>query len=415
MKKKRRFWEFPWGYKESFTIAFSVLFLGFMIEAGTGNKGIVLPHWPYNLIVIIAFIAYIILSYRMVKTPFMKWLSSVPAAISAISVMTFLILLMGFIRQNDPDADGFIQSIGLTHVTRSWPYFLISLYLLIILGYSTVRRSWPLSIKNFAFFLNHGGLWILVVAASLGTADLWRLNMTLQENARVSRAFNNKGDSYKMPFALELIDFHIKEYVPNVGLVDKAQRKFVIDNETMLVEAEEGETAIFKNWEISFDKFLESARRDSTGYQSSQVKGSAPAVFLTARNLQTGETKTGWTTSGSYWMPAKYLDLSPRFAMAMSVPRPKEYSSDLRYISESGETEEFTIKVNQPKTIHGWTIYQTGYNEEKGKWSEISIVEIVRDPWLPVIYIGIFMILLGSLYLVWVGRTKNKNTENELD
>jgi len=71
--------------------------------------------------------------------------------------------------------------------------------------------------------------------------------------------------------------------------------------------------------------------------------------------------------------------------------------------------EDHTIKVNEPLNIRGWTIYQVGYNEDLGKWSNISIIQLVRDPWLPAVYTGIFMILLGSIYLVWMG--KNKNTK----
>ncbi len=63
-------------------------------------------------------------------------------------------------------------------------------------------------------------------------------------------------------------------------------------------------------------------------------------------------------------------------------------------------------------TIDGLKIYQTGYDESKGKWSKINIIELVKDPWLPVVYIGIFMILAGSLYLAWMGRSQIIINEN---
>ena len=34
-----------------------------------------------------------------------------------------------------------------------------------------------------------------------------------------------------------------------------------------------------------------------------------------------------------------------------------------------------------------------------GKWSRTSTFELVRDPWLPVVYTGITMMLLGAVYL----------------
>jgi hypothetical protein len=34
-----------------------------------------------------------------------------------------------------------------------------------------------------------------------------------------------------------------------------------------------------------------------------------------------------------------------------------------------------------------------------GKWSEVSVFELVRDPWLPAVYTGIFLMLAGAACL----------------
>ena len=411
---RRRFWEYPWGYRESFTIGIVLLFLGFFIELVSPVDAIYLPRWPFNFILILVLIAYIYISYRMVKHPFMKWLSSVPAAISSISLFTILVLLLGFIPQTDESGGSLLVDLGLTHVTRSWPYILLSFYLLIILGYTTVRRSFPLNLKNFAFFLNHAGLWIVIVAASLGSSDLRRLNMTLQENQAVFRAYDGEGRAYQLPFAIKLLDFHIKEYPPSIGLVDKNTGQFAIDEMGQLIEVEKGLNTEFGQWEINIDEYYESGFPDSTGYTESERVGAPPVVHLRVRNTITDEIKAGWLTSGSFIVPNKFMHLSDRWAIAMRVPAPMEYSSEIRFFTSMKEYEDITIKVNKPAKINGWTLYQTGYDERMGKWSQVSIVEIVKDPWLPVVYVGIFMMLLGSLYLVWMGRT-TKKTENELD
>jgi hypothetical protein len=39
-----------------------------------------------------------------------------------------------------------------------------------------------------------------------------------------------------------------------------------------------------------------------------------------------------------------------------------------------------------------------------GKYSKRSVIEAVRDPWLPVVYAGILMLLGGAVYLFWLGR-----------
>ena len=92
--------------------------------------------------------------------------------------------------------------------------------------------------------------------------------------------------------------------------------------------------------------------------------------------------------------------------------KPKKYSSSIRVFTSVEEYRDIYIEVNKPAAIDGWKIYQVGYDERLGRWSQTSTIEMVRDPWLPVVYTGIFMMLLGSLYLLWMGkgRTKTKSS-----
>ena len=70
--------------------------------------------------------------------------------------------------------------------------------------------------------------------------------------------------------------------------------------------------------------------------------------------------------------------------------------------------------MNKPLSIAGWKIYQLSYDETKGKWSRMSVFELVRDPWLPIVYTGILMMIAGAIGLflsapvkriVWIGVT----------
>ena len=45
-------------------------------------------------------------------------------------------------------------------------------------------------------------------------------------------------------------------------------------------------------------------------------------------------------------------------------------------------------------------------DEAMGKWSKTSILEAVRDPWLPLMYVGIFILLLGSTQMMIAGARK---------
>ena len=253
-KKKSKLWQFPWGYRESFLIAFFLLLTGFLIELLLGG-GVSMPAWPVNIAIILIFIIYFVLIHRMIKHPIVKWLSSTQAAIAAITTFTVMVLLLGFIPQGAMVQEPrLIDSLGLTNVTSSWPYLMSALYLLIVLGFTIVRRFSSFSIKNIAFLLNHIGLWIVVVAASLGSADMWKLSMQLEVNHPVMTAFDSHRNTYNMSFGMMLLDFDIEEYPPEVGLMRNADYTLKLEKGGKLATVEEGTTEKLDKYYLSFER-----------------------------------------------------------------------------------------------------------------------------------------------------------------
>jgi len=55
-----------------------------------------------------------------------------------------------------------------------------------------------------------------------------------------------------------------------------------------------------------------------------------------------------------------------------------------------------------------WMIYQYSYDDTMGKYSDTSVFELVRDPWLKIVYTGIFMLLAGALFLFFAGPKKSR-------
>lgn len=408
----RKFGQFPWNYKEGITIAAGLLALGFIIEFSTGSKGLTIPSWPTNLFILLLFAGYVVAFQIFVKHPIKKWLSSTPAAITAISVFAFLTLLMGFIPQSEKSSTGFLSQAGLTHINRSWPFMLCSFNLLLVLSFTIIRRLRPFSIKNVAFTMNHLGLWIVIVAASLGSSDSVKLSMMLTGKAS-NVAYNADGQAFETNIRLKLLKFSIDEYPPQLGLVDARTNKLVSDKKD-LPEVKKGHKAIMGNWTVSILDYIENAQKDSSGFLPSATYGSAPAALITAVNNKTKEADTGWVSSGSPMVYPKSLGLQNNKAIAMTVRKPRKFASDIRSFSNATDYKDFTVEVNKPAKVKGWTIYQSGYDEPMGKWSKRSVVQLVRDPWLPVVYTGLFMIMAGALYLFWQGRTK-KNTSKKVN
>jgi hypothetical protein len=69
-----------------------------------------------------------------------------------------------------------------------------------------------------------------------------------------------------------------------------------------------------------------------------------------------------------------------------------------------GHTKRIKIEVNKPTRFKGWKLYQISYDTKMGKYSSLSVIEAVKDPWLPVVYIGILFLIAGAIYLFWLGR-----------
>lgn len=83
----------------------------------------------------------------------------------------------------------------------------------------------------------------------------------------------------------------------------------------------------------------------------------------------------------------------------MKIPTPKRYASEVEIYTEEGDYYKTMIEVNKPFSVNGWKIYQFSYDERFGKNNTVSIFELVTDPWLPYVYIGIGMMLLGALLM----------------
>lgn len=407
-KNDRKLWEYPWGYRESFLIAFILLFSGFLLELLTGS-GVSMPSWPVNIAIIIVFIIYFILVQSFVRHPVITWLSSVPAAIASISIFTLMVLFLGFVPQGDAlENPGILQKFGLTHVTASWPYLLAALYLLVVLGFTIVRRMNNFSIKNIAFLLNHTGLWIVVVSASLGSADMWRLSMQLESRHPVFTAYDSEGQAFDIGIGMQLLDFNIDEYPAEVGIIRNKDYSLKLEKGGQLPIVEEGTEVQVDDYILFFERYIGNARKYNGFYDTTGVPGGARAVHIHVKDLQGDSITAGWVSDGSYAVPPALLRIDRDHSIAMTQLRPEKYSSEIRVYRSMDDFEDIYIEVNKPATVNGWKVYQLGYDERRGRWSEISIIELVRDPWLPVVYTGIFMILAGSLYLIWMGKGRKK-------
>ena len=82
--------------------------------------------------------------------------------------------------------------------------------------------------------------------------------------------------------------------------------------------------------------------------------------------------------------------------------KPKRFASEIVVTPHDKQAAPIaaTIDVNKPIEVDGWKIYQFDYDTQRGAKSEVSLLELVNDPWLPLVYAGIYLMLAGAVLMV---------------
>jgi hypothetical protein len=138
-------------------------------------------------------------------------------------------------------------------------------------------------------------------------------------------------------------------------------------------------------------------------------EGATHAIKIRVSSEEMKDPVVGWVSNGSFMFPYSVVYIDKETAVAMPVQEVKKYSSHVQVFTDKGDAKEAVIEVNKPLTIDSWRIYQLSYDQSRGKYSRTSVFELVRDPWLPIVYAGIIMLLAGSFYLFIVGPKKKKS------
>lgn len=413
-------WKQPWGYKEGWAICAGLFVTGTVLQQTAGKVDPTLFRYPLNAITGCLFLFFLIMIYAVSRrAAALQWFYSLTASITSLTAWMVLVIIMGLTRQVAPSATvthgGLLSGLGFMQMMVSWPFMLLFLYFLSVLGLVTLRKISRFTKKDIPFVLNHAGLFITLLAAILGNGDLQRMRMTVQQGEPEWRATDESGDMKELPVAIELKSFTIDEYPPKLLAIDNTTGKALPQNnpENLLVE----ETPLSGNllgWEIEVTKWLPMAAcvqgKDTVNFVGFHSEGATSAVFVKACNPKDGMEKSGWVSCGSFMFPYVSLPLDEKISLVMPEREPKRFSSEVSVYTQDKQQAEATIEVNKPFSIAGWKIYQLSYDETKGKWSRISIFELVSDPWLPAVYAGILMMLLGSVCL-FVFAPGNKEKE----
>ncbi len=399
----RPLWQFPWAYRESFIFVFGLTLTGYLLQFVLGN--IRALSFPGNLVVLIACIlAICLLHFSKRESSIVVWFRSVPLSVATISMLFFQGVIMGIVPQNTSAHTNPHDIFGLTDVMSSWPFILTILALLFNLGFVILHKCIPLKRKNISFLINHLGLWITLAAGTLGAGDLQRYEMFLEEGETIWMASNGAEDK-EMSFAIQLNDFEMEEYAPKLTIVNTHTNEALTKGKNALRQIAEGDEFSIAGYEVKIQKYYPEARNISDRYEPVNDFGAAPAALVYCSTPENTDT-TAWLSCGSFASFPALLRFNDSTALVMMMPEPQSFRSHVLIYTPDKKAKEAVIEVNKPVSVDGWKIYQLSYNEEMGKYSTTSTVEVIKDPWLPVVYCGIFMLILGAVLLIFRGAGK---------
>lgn len=304
-----KMWEKPWKMAEGFVLGACLVAVGLLLQLCIGPVAWDTFAWPVNGMVLAAFVLLIVATHLCRRRIYIcRYIATLQAAVPTLVYAVALTIVMGLTRQ-----DG--ESGWLSDMLTFWSFVLLYMLVAFILGVATLKRCSQMAeqirnedssqghrwLSDVAFLLNHTGLFLALVCATLGNADVQRLKMVTSIHSQQWRAVNSQMFVVEVPIGVEL-------------------KRFIMET---------------------------------------------------------------------------YDDGSPR-----------RYASEIEIVTRTGKELQATVDVNHPVKVEGWKIYQFGYDTELGAESQTSILELVRDPWQPAVYTGIFMMLGGALFLFFGRKRK---------
>ena len=424
-------WKKPWKYREGIAISIGLLITGALLQVSIGALEWGMFMWPANIIALIVLVVLLALFYALRdKVYLFKFMTQVEAAVPALATASILTIIMGLSRQV-PEGHPAMDPVGFSKMLSFWPFILIYLWNIIIVAEVFIHQLMNFQKRYIPSMVSHLGLFIFVTCGTLGSADMQRLKMYCEEGKAEWRALDNYQQVHELPLAVDLTRFTIDEYPPKLAIFDsKSGNALPADKPQNLIIEPEFTSGELMGWTISKEKYIEDAmpvammrmlrgmpeqmmqrmkmddlgmRINADGFVEYKEKGAATAILIRAQKGKV--VKRGWITSGSYMFPMSTLKLDGNTELAMSSREPLRYASDVKIYTKDGKAEQAHIEVNKPYSVGSWKIYQFDYNKEQGKWSSLSVFELVSDPWLPATYFGLYLLLAGAvLMFITAGR-----------
>ena len=352
---------FEWGYKRAFLRCALLFVVGTTLQLAIGDIDSSWLRYPWGLILAVNYLYLLVVAYVLRdRWRWLRQLADDKACISSLASLGVMVIIFGLTRQ-DPLREGWVGAMGFSRMSASWPFNLLLFYFMTTLGIRVVSDIHHIRQRRKAAVLTHLGVFVLLVAGVFGCGDTVRCMVTARVDTPVNIGRDDAGHEVTLPFALTLEDFSIEEYPPKLYILDT--RRESSSREFLSVEAD-GSEAVIDGWRIRAEHSLDMAGHlpEESDWRAMKHIGAAPAVYVSAENIVSGEQE---------------------------------------------------IEVNHPARVGSWRVYQVGYDTSKGRWSDTSVLECIRDPWYGAAHVALWLLLVaGVVMFITAGgrRTGAKKT-----
>lgn len=411
MTAKRPMWTPPYGLREALVAVAALLTTGFLLQVAAGPFDYYLLTFPGSALACLLLMAIGaglgLAAHRGRATA--QWLAGAPMAVALTAGFMLLAILMGSVPQLALDATpgtGVTDRLGLSAMTSSWPMVFCYSATCACLAGAVTRRLTRLNIRRDATFLTaHLGFLVLLLGAGVGSADLSRYIMYVPMNETEWRVYAGAEKMVELPVAISLHAFTLEEFPPKLLLIDGEGQPLPHDKPVTWQIDPRNPDGRLGDWDLHVDEFIPRAvYQGNDSFRPMEIPGAAPAVKVTATPRGGGEPRTGWISGGNMDNFLYALQLEDSLSMAVTPADPKRFASDVTVLVRGTEPVRTTIEVNHPLRVGSWIIYQYGYDAVNGRYAHYSSFELVADPWLPVVYLGLALLALSACLLIWNGR-----------
>jgi hypothetical protein len=400
----RRLFQHPWEFRESALFTAGAVFAGFIVQYAASGQGVALSHLPFNAIALALFALLVFsagLAFR--NTQLVKWFGGIPLGLCLIFAIALLSLIGGIVPQTAVKAGSLPALLGINKIFSSWPFAITILLFLANLGLSLSWRLVPFKLKNLQFILFHAGFWIALSCAIFGSPDLQRLVVPIEEGKSNNVGYTMESETpQQLPFSVFLHDFSLEEYPPQLLLYDPHSGKLFEEHSKANILVRKGITASWTGVKIQVLDFIPFALPGKNG-DPEPADRIAGIPYAKIRIISTNAApREEWITTGSPMVDTKDAQVGSLY-LGIRPGTPKAFRSEVTVQDEKGNKTNATLEVNHPINVMDWKLYQMGYDEKAGRWSKLSLIEVIRDPWLPAVYLGFFMIMAGNILFFWNG------------